>query len=219
MSDYQTIEAGSTVPRVFAVISKFSGFAIQTGTVNYHLKQLIGTNAGKWWRAADNTWQAAETANAMTFEGGDADWSLALAQSPFAAGGVYLEYVKESAGANVANSRTLKCEYTPQATAARKAVATLAPADVSGNLPVQVNAYATGQKPLNFELLAITAQGEVTLTPAYDAAKTAAAPDDILLTPGQPLATDALGQVTAGNAVGGQSDNINVQITETGVLG
>ncbi len=98
MSDYQTIEAGSTVPRVFAVISKYSGFAIQAGAVNYYLKQLVGANAGKWWRAGDNTWQATETANAMTFEGGDADWSLALSNSPFVAGGAYLEYVKESAG-------------------------------------------------------------------------------------------------------------------------
>ncbi len=59
----------------------------------------------------------------------------------------------------------------------------------------------------------------MTLTAAYDRAKAAAVPGEILLTPGQPIATDAQGRVTAGNAVGGQSDNITVQITETGVQG
>ena len=120
MASYQSIEAGTLLPRGFPLVAKASGGPISAGTVNYHLKALTGANAGKWWRKSDNTWQAVETANAMTYEDADGNWSLALTDSPFTDGIAYLEYAKESGDLHIPAQRWLIGEYTPSADANRR---------------------------------------------------------------------------------------------------
>ena len=61
MSDILTIEVGETW-RGFPLVKREDGSAITTGTVNYYLKALLGTNAGKWWKNSDQTWAETETA-------------------------------------------------------------------------------------------------------------------------------------------------------------
>ena len=102
---YQTIDAGAT-ERFFTVIAKASGNPIIAGTVNYFLKAKSGADVGKWWRNSDQTWQVAETANAMAHEA-DGHWEIDLASSPFVDGLRYLEYVKESGDLHVPDSRHL----------------------------------------------------------------------------------------------------------------
>ena len=85
----------NTTERIFPVVAKASGSPITTGTVNYYLKAKSGTNVGKWWRDSDQTWQATETANAMTHEV-DGSWEIDLSAAPFSHGVRFLEYVKES---------------------------------------------------------------------------------------------------------------------------
>jgi hypothetical protein len=65
------------------MVAKADGAAIVAGDVNYYLKALTGDNAGKWWKNADQTWDVAETANAMTHQI-DGSWTIQLAASPFA---------------------------------------------------------------------------------------------------------------------------------------
>lgn len=40
--------------------AKADGSPITAGTVNFYLQALTGTNAGKWYRDADDSWQVAE---------------------------------------------------------------------------------------------------------------------------------------------------------------
>lgn len=107
--DYQSIVSGSTVLRGFSLVAKASGSPITAGTVNYYLKALTGANAGKWWRTSDGTWQASETANAMTHQN-DGHWTrdaVVSSVSPFSDSVVYLEYAKESGDLHVPVSRIL----------------------------------------------------------------------------------------------------------------
>ena len=119
MSDFRTQEAGSTLPRAFTMIDKASGSPLTgASTVNYYLKNITGANAGKWWRDSDQTWQASETANAMTHQA-DGHWTRTLAASPWTNGEVSLEYAKDSGDAHVPVSRMLAVSYTPSANSAR----------------------------------------------------------------------------------------------------
>lgn len=104
-SDIHSILVGE-VWRSAGMIAKASGNAITTGTVNYYLKALTGTNAGKWWKDLDQTWDVAETANAMTHQA-DGSWTITLAASPFTTGVLYLEYAKESGDLHVAGEGRL----------------------------------------------------------------------------------------------------------------
>lgn len=109
MADYQTIEAGSTLRRGFTIVRRSNGNPITAGVVNYYLKALTGANAGKWWDTGDGSWQAAETANAMTHEA-DGHWTrspVGDATSPYTAGVQFLEYAKESGDLHVPTGRLL----------------------------------------------------------------------------------------------------------------
>jgi len=117
MSQYYTINAGE-LERGFTVIARLDGSPITTGTVNYYLKCKSGTNAGKWWRNSDQTWQASETANAMTHDA-DGHWDILLtagASGPFVAGVRYREYVKEGGNLHVPEGRFLVCGAAPGTT-------------------------------------------------------------------------------------------------------
>lgn len=104
-SDILSILVGETW-RKAGMVAKASGDAITSGTVNYYLKAKSGVNAGKWWKNSDQTWAVVETANAMTHDA-DGNWTIELAESPFADGVVYLEYAKESTNLHVAGEGRL----------------------------------------------------------------------------------------------------------------
>jgi hypothetical protein len=117
MSQYHTINAGE-LERGFTAVARADGSPIIAGTVNYYLKCKSGVNAGKWWRNSDQSWQAAEAANAMTHDA-DGHWDILLtvgAAGPFAAGVRYLEYVKESGNLHVPDGRLLVCDAAPGTT-------------------------------------------------------------------------------------------------------
>lgn len=117
MSQYHTINAGE-LERGFTVIARLDGSPITSGTVNYYLKCKSGSNAGKWWRDSDQTWQAAATGNAMSHDA-DGHWDVLLtagASGPFLAGVRYREYVKESGNLHVPEGRLLACDAAPGTT-------------------------------------------------------------------------------------------------------
>jgi hypothetical protein len=132
---YQSIDAGAT-ERFFTVVAKASGDPITGGTVNYYLKSKSGDNAGKWWRDSDQTWQVAETANAMTHDA-DGHWEIDLSESPFTAGVRYLEYTKESGDLHIPDSRHLiaAAVTSPTVVVSSTAVAAIA-ANESGRLTI-----------------------------------------------------------------------------------
>lgn len=104
-SDIISIAVGETW-RHAGMVSKASGSAITSGTVNYYIKAKSGANAGKWWKNSDQTWAAVETANAMTHDA-DGNWTIELAASPFIEDVIYLEYAKESGDLHVAGEGRL----------------------------------------------------------------------------------------------------------------
>lgn len=111
---YDTIESLNSDLREFTLIAKLTGSPITTGTVNWYLLALTGANSGKWWKTADGTWAASETANAMTHRA-DGHWTRDPVfddTSPWTDGVEFLEYAKESGNLHVPVSRKLKAAYT-----------------------------------------------------------------------------------------------------------
>jgi len=102
-SDIHSVLVGE-VFRKAGMVAKASGSAITGGTVNYYLKCLTGTNAGKWWDG--NSWETGEQANAMTHQA-DGGWTVELAATPFVDAIVYYEYAKESGDLHVAGEGRL----------------------------------------------------------------------------------------------------------------
>lgn len=110
MSDLASVLPATAQYRVKTVVAKASGSPITSGTVNHYLLALTGANAGKWWKAADNTWAASETATAMTHKA-DGNWSVQIATGAWADGVEYLEYVKESGDLHVPDGLHLVARY------------------------------------------------------------------------------------------------------------
>lgn len=106
---YNSIKATDTVPRVFDLVKRADGAPITSGTVNYYIYALTGTNATKYWKEADGTWAATAQDNAMTHVA-DGHWKIQLgtAAYPWVAGDSYLEYAKESGDLHIPVSRGLK---------------------------------------------------------------------------------------------------------------
>ena len=78
------------------IVALATGLAITSGTVTFYLIAADGDNAGKWFRASDSSWQAAEaSAGAASYKGGVA-WSLAIAAAAWISGVRYILYAKES---------------------------------------------------------------------------------------------------------------------------
>lgn len=111
MADRRGITVGETI-RNATLVAKASGSPIVGGTVNYYCLAQSGANAGKWWKNSDQTWAAAETANAMTHKA-DGHWSITLAASPFADGILYMEYFKESGDLHIPQRLDLIGRYEP----------------------------------------------------------------------------------------------------------
>lgn len=150
MPDYQTIETGFTDLRGMTLVARATGNPITIGTVNWYLKALTGVNADKWWRTSDDTWQVAETANAMTHQA-DGHWTIDPvngATSPFDDGVLYLEYAKESGNLHIPVARHLKAGHTATITAAKK---------ISGVVTTDVLTTYTGNTPQTGDGFAILA--------------------------------------------------------------
>jgi len=82
------------------LVSK-TGDAIIAGTVNFYLVAVTGANAGKWFRASDSSWQAAEaSAGSATYKGGS-QWQLSIVTEAWTAGVHYSLYTKESGDLNI----------------------------------------------------------------------------------------------------------------------
>ena len=96
-----TFNAGQNNTVKMDVVAKASGDPITTGTVNFYLKAVTGDNAGKYFRASDSSWQAAESsAGLATYDCGSA-WSLAIAAAAWISGVDYQLYAKESGNLNI----------------------------------------------------------------------------------------------------------------------
>jgi len=97
----QTYTAATANTVKLDVVAKATGSAITAGTVNFYLIAVDGDNAGKWFRAADSSWQPAEaSAGAATYKGGSL-WQLSIAAAAWINGVTYNLYAKETGDLNV----------------------------------------------------------------------------------------------------------------------
>jgi hypothetical protein len=116
------------------------GSPIVAGTVNFYLYCLTGTNAGKWWRGADTSWQAAEAlALAGTLIPGSASghWTASVASGAWDEGVAYVAYLKESGDLHIPVSENVLCTAQLDAAAVRTAVGL-----ASANLDTQLGTVA-----------------------------------------------------------------------------
>jgi uncharacterized phiE125 gp8 family phage protein len=90
-------------------VAKASGDAITAGTVNFYLKATTGTNAGKWYRGSDGTWQASESIAGAGTHVSDGDWKLSLASAVWTSHVAYRAYVVESGDLHVPNGDDILC--------------------------------------------------------------------------------------------------------------
>ena len=99
---------GQANTRTADLVAKADGTAITSGTVNFYLRQTAGTNAGRWWRGSDSTWQSAEAvAGAMTHLA-RGHWTVSVAAGAWEEGAEYLEYAAESGWLDVPLSRLVR---------------------------------------------------------------------------------------------------------------
>jgi hypothetical protein len=103
------------------LVAKADGSPITTGTVAAYLRALSGDNAGKWWRASDETWQASESSAGAMTPAADGHWTVSIAAPAWVAATRYLLYPKESGDLHIPYSeevaeRTVEANITVEAT-------------------------------------------------------------------------------------------------------
>jgi len=96
--------------RTAKIVARADGSPIVTGTVNFYLKALTGTNAGKWWVDSSETWSASEAlAKAMTVSGTLGSWTVSIKAGAWIDGVEYLEECAESGSLDVPINRHILC--------------------------------------------------------------------------------------------------------------
>ena len=98
----QRFKAGQANRMDLDVIAKASGNPITAGTVNFYLRAKSGSNAGKWFRGSDSSWQSSESIAGAATHVVDGHWSLSIASAAWATGVRYSLYAKESGDLHVA---------------------------------------------------------------------------------------------------------------------
>ncbi len=105
----ETVYAGQTNVVTLPVAAKASGSGI-IADVDFYLIDLDGTNAGKWYRGSDQTWQAAASIAGAATHKDDGHWILALVTGVWEKGTTYLLYAKESGGLHIPVESKLECK-------------------------------------------------------------------------------------------------------------
>jgi hypothetical protein len=96
----QTVFAGQA-NIVSLPIVKTDASPITTGTVNFYLKDKDGSNAGKWFRGSDESWQVALSIAGQASHDEDGHWSRSIPQSAWEYGTRYRLIGKESGNLHI----------------------------------------------------------------------------------------------------------------------
>lgn len=100
----QTFTPGQANRIRYDVTNRSTGVPVTAGTVNAYLQAMSGTNAGKWFRASDSTWQAtAEVAGTCTHDD-DGHWYSAIITAAWTTGIRYSTYAKETGDLHISVS-------------------------------------------------------------------------------------------------------------------
>lgn len=83
------------------IVAKASGDGITSGTVNFYLVDKDGTNAGKWYRGTDTSWQAAEAIAGAATHRVDGHWYLSFPSAVWERSVRYRLYAKEDGALHI----------------------------------------------------------------------------------------------------------------------
>lgn len=100
----QSFATGQANTLVADVVARADGDPIISGTVTAYLLAQTGDNAGKWFRASDNSWQAAESSAGSMTHKSDGHWTVSVASAAWTTGTRYTFYCKESGDLHVSLS-------------------------------------------------------------------------------------------------------------------
>jgi len=92
----QTALAGQANILELLIVAKASGDPITSGTVNFYLVDKDGSNAGKWYRGSDQSWQSSESPAGAAAHRADGHWYLSLPAAVWTGNVRYRLYAKES---------------------------------------------------------------------------------------------------------------------------
>jgi ABC-type transporter Mla MlaB component len=148
------------------LVKRADGSPITSGTVNFYVYCTTGSNAGKWFRGSDSSWQAAESVAGVMTHLSDGHWYVSLASGAWTAGDIVLEYAEESTNLHTPISRQVHVEYMPGWTSAGKAPATVASGDDADAASIKTAVGAAGAG-----LTALPAVTLATSQPNYAPAK------------------------------------------------
>ena len=103
------VYAGQANVLRLTMAAKSSGSPITAGTINFYLKAQTGTNAGKWYKSADGTWDSSEQTAGAATHSADGHWELSLASAVWTANVHYSLYGKESGDLHVPTDQDVLC--------------------------------------------------------------------------------------------------------------
>jgi hypothetical protein len=78
------------------LVDRATGDPITSGTVSFYLMALTGSNAGKWFRTSDDSWQVAEAIAGTGAHTADGHWTCSIDLAAWTASVRYIVYAKES---------------------------------------------------------------------------------------------------------------------------
>lgn len=106
----QEVYSGQANLLSLPVAAKASAGPITSGTVNFYLVPDSGTNAGKWFRGSDTSWQAAEAIAGAATHKADGHWQLSVPSGAWTAGISYLLYPKEDGDLHIPIDDVVNCK-------------------------------------------------------------------------------------------------------------
>lgn len=109
----QQVIPGQSNKVTWDAVAKASGSAIVAGTVTFYLRARDGANAGKWFRASDSTWQAAESSAGTATHIAKALWELTIVAAAWLPGVTYDLYGVESGNLHIDYTEVLVTHSLP----------------------------------------------------------------------------------------------------------
>jgi len=106
------------------LVAKADGTPITAGTVNFYLMALTGTNANKWYRDADDSWQAAEALCGTGAHKARGHWIISVSVTAWTDEVLYLLYANENGDLSIPVDSPVWCNTLEQMQKADRVIQT-----------------------------------------------------------------------------------------------
>ena len=96
------------------LVAKADGTPITAGTVNFYLMALTGANANKWYRDADDSWQAAEALCGTGTHRARGHWTISVSTDAWVDEVLYIVYANENGDLSIPVDAPVWCNTLEQ---------------------------------------------------------------------------------------------------------